>query len=118
MCGTCCFGEGGITLRHGEAEKISEFLGITERAFISGYCEERNQKLAIRTGITGFCVFYEGEGKCGIHPVKPEVCSLWPFYPANVNDKDNWELAKDACPGINPDCSFEEFVKEAREKIV
>jgi hypothetical protein len=32
-----------------------------------------------------------------------------------LKDADNWEMAKDACPGINPDCSFEDFVKESQE---
>jgi hypothetical protein len=26
-------------------------------------------------------------------------------------------MAKDACPGINPDCSFEEFVKESKTAL-
>jgi hypothetical protein len=31
-----------------------------------------------------------------------------------LKDAYNWEMAKDACPGINPDCSFEDFVKESK----
>jgi len=58
--------------------------------------------------------FYDKEKSCLIHSVKPSPCSLWPFYPANLKDAYNWEMAKDACPGINPDCSFEDFVKESK----
>jgi hypothetical protein len=32
-----------------------------------------------------------------------------------LKDAYNWEMAKDACPGINPNCSFEEFVRQSRE---
>ena len=35
---------------------------------------------------------------------------------ANVNDEDTWKNAKDACPGFNPDCSFSEFVKQAKKE--
>jgi hypothetical protein len=40
---------------------------------------------------------------------------LWPFYPALLKDKDNWEMAKGACPGISPYCSFEEFVRQSEQ---
>ena len=62
-----------------------------------------------------FCIFYHNEKRCLIHPVKPSICSLWPFYPALVKDRDNWEVAKDACPGMKPDCSFEEFIKQSEK---
>jgi Fe-S-cluster containining protein len=113
MCGTCCYGEGGITLQQNEIRRISVFLGIDQNSFLSGYCEKRNGRLSVKTGVDGFCVFYGGEGKCLIHPVKPGICSLWPFYPAIVKDRDAWEIAKAACPGINPDCPFDEFVKQS-----
>ena len=34
-----------------------------------------------------------------------------------MNDAYNWDLAKEACPGINPDCPFEEFVRQAQMVI-
>jgi Fe-S-cluster containining protein len=114
MCGACCYGKGGIRVKGDEIERISGLLGITPRSFKKDFCEERNGHLSIRTGSDGFCRFYREEG-CAIHPVKPEICSLWPFYPAIVNDRDNWEMAKGACPGISPDSTFEEFVKESKE---
>lgn len=114
MCGACCYGEGGITFQEDEIERISAFLGMDPKSFISRYCEQRNHRISIKAGVNGFCVFYGDEGKCRIHPVKPGVCSLWPFYPAIVKDRDNWEMAREACPGINPDCTFDEFVKQSK----
>jgi hypothetical protein len=32
-----------------------------------------------------------------------------------VSDKENWEMVKDACPGINPDCSFDAFVRQSKK---
>ncbi|MFC1892301.1 YkgJ family cysteine cluster protein [Thermodesulfobacteriota bacterium] len=113
MCGDCCYGKGGIIVKPDEVEKISGSLGLTPASFRSDYCLEMNGTLSITTGKDGFCIFYDKEKKCLINTVKPEICSLWPFFPANIKDKDSWELAKDACPGINTDCSFEDFVKQA-----
>jgi Fe-S-cluster containining protein len=71
----------------------------------------------VATGEDNFCIFYE-EGKgCRIHPVKPARCSLWPYYPANVKDRETWEMAKLACRGIDRKCSFEEFVRESKAAI-
>jgi len=114
-CGDCCYGEGGIRLNGAEAEIIAGFLGMPPESFIRRFCEKRNGKLSIKTGNHGYCIFYDHQKKCLIQPVKPGPCALWPFYPALLRDKDNWDLAKEACPGINPDCPFEEFVRQGRK---
>jgi Fe-S-cluster containining protein len=114
MCGDCCYGEGGITLRAEEVGKIADFLGISSHSFRGRYCETRNGRLSITAGADRFCIFSQQRG-CLIHPVKPRVCASWPFYPAILRDEQSWELAKDACPGINRDCEFAEFVRQSRE---
>lgn len=113
MCGDCCYGKGGIFLSEDEKERISRFLGISKEEFLSRFCEQRNGRTYITTGEDDFCIFYEKGKGCRIHPVKPARCALWPYYPANVKDKETWEMAKLACRGINRDCSFEEFVRES-----
>ena len=113
ICGECCYGEGGISVEEEEIKRIADFLGQGRDQFVLGSCEKRHGRLYLKTGSDGFCLYFSQEKGCLIHPVKPDRCSLWPFFPAIVRDKDNWELAKEACPGINPDCSFEEFVRQA-----
>ena len=115
MCGDCCFGKGGIIVKPAETDKISQFLGLTPESFESEYCIEMNGELSIITGKDGFCIFYNKEKQCLINAVKPDICSLWPFFPANIEDEDCWDLAKNACPGINTECSFEDFVKQSEE---
>lgn len=114
MCGQCCHGKGGIQVTEEEVKRISDFLDMAPESFISEYCEYRNDKLTIITGTDDFCVFYDHEKACLIHEVKPGICFLWPYFPANINDEYNWNLAKDACPGLNPECTFEEFVKQTK----
>ena len=113
-CGECCYGEGGIYVGEEEVKRISDFLGVSPEIFVSRFCEKRHGRLYIRTGQDGFCLYYDKEKSCLIHPVKPEICMLWPYYPAIVNDEETWEMTKNACRCINRDCPFEEFVRQAR----
>jgi len=115
MCGECCYGERGITVKDHEIKRIAGFLNISEESFVNDYCQERNGKLYIKTGLDKYCIFFDQRTCCTIHTVKPDVCCLWPFFSAIVADEENWELAKWACPGINPDCSFKKFVKQSKE---
>jgi len=114
-CGICCRGEGGILVDKDDIENIAAFLGTTREFFVKWYCETRNSKTYVRSRQDGYCVFFDKTRLCLIHQVKPRPCRLWPFYPALLKGRENWEMAKDACPGINPEASFEDFLREARE---
>lgn len=96
-----------------EIERIAGHLQMPSEAFLMKYGEERHGRFYIKTGANHYCIFYDEEKSCLIHPVKPRRCELWPFYPAIVRDKANWELAREACPGISSECSFEEFVRQS-----
>ena len=114
MCGDCCYGEGGIFMSEEEQKRIAVFLEISTDDFLSRFCEDRNRRIYIKTGEDNFCIFYKRGKGCAIHPVKPARCSLWPYYNANVNDEETWDMAKLACRGINRECSFEEFVRQSK----
>ncbi|MBW2016857.1 MAG: YkgJ family cysteine cluster protein [Deltaproteobacteria bacterium] len=115
MCGDCCYGEGGIRLEPGEVAAISRYLGMSSEAFQAEYCEIRNGRLYIKSGEDGYCIFHDPEGQCLIHPVNPLPCSLWPFYDALLMDREAWKEAQEACPGINPRCSYKGFVEQGRK---
>lgn len=115
MCGECCYGEGGINIDEKEIRRISDFLGISEKALLDQYCYHRNGKVSVKAGPDGFCIFFDKKTSCRIHPVKPGICSLWPFFPALIKYKSAWKLAREACLGINPECSHEEFVEQANK---
>lgn len=115
MCGQCCYGKGGIKVSDEAIIRVSNSLDIAPEQFKSQYCESRNNQLMLVTGEDNFCIFFDQKKQCLIHEVKPEICFLWPFYEANLTDEYSWDMAKSACPGINPDTPFEEFVKQGRE---
>jgi uncharacterized protein len=60
----------------------------------------------------GACVMQEGS-LCLVHPVKPRICREWPFLQALLDHGDEFEAAKEACPGLAADAGHEEFIKEA-----
>jgi uncharacterized protein len=113
MCGECCYGAGGIFMEKEEQERIAEYLGLKLEVFLSEYTEKRNGRIYAGVGSDNFCIFFKDNKGCTIHPVKPARCELWPFFPANVADRETWDVAKLACRGINRDCSFEDFVRES-----
>lgn len=63
------------------------------------YLRDDEGLLLLREQENGDCVFYE-EGRCRIHPVKPEQCRLYPFWFANVRGAAAWERTCRECPGI------------------
>jgi len=114
MCGTCCHGEGGIFVNIDEMGAIADFLDIDTEAFSEQYCYENHGRVYLKTGNDNFCIFFDKEKSCLIHIVKPQRCCEWPFFRAIVKDETTWKMAQEACPGINPKCSFEEFVRQSK----
>lgn len=118
MCGECCWGR-GVSVSEGEIKKIAEFLGVEKEAFKQQYCIPTKSGYELKTKESGYCVFLKEDKRgriCAIHPVKPSVCKRWPFFKSIVSDEQEWRIAMNACPGINPDCSFEEFVRQAKDE--
>ncbi|MEW6658627.1 MAG: YkgJ family cysteine cluster protein [Thermodesulfobacteriota bacterium] len=111
QCGDCCAGRGGIFVRPEEVAAMAAFLEMDEGEFSRRYVEPSSlgNRLAIAAGV---CVFME-DNRCRVHPVKPFICLQWPFLPALLVDAEEFEGAKGACPGINPDCRHEDFVEAA-----
>lgn len=111
QCGDCCAGRGGIFVRPEEVAEMAAFLDLDEQEFYVRYVESSplGNRLAIENGV---CVFVE-DNRCRVHPVKPFICRQWPFLPALLVDAEEFEAAKGACPGIDPDCSHTDFVDAA-----
>lgn len=114
MCGECCRGQGGIVVSPRDLDRITRHMKLTAAEFAERYGEIRGGKLQIRTGEDGLCIFFrEGQG-CVVHEGKPDVCRAWPFFRGNIVDPESLAMAKDFCPGIDPDCDHETFAREGR----
>ena len=112
MCGQCCTGEGGIVLSRSDLERLSSFLDLSLDAFAERYAIQSGSSLYLTTKEDGSCVFFTPGSGCTVHSVKPEICRAWPFFLGNLRDEMSWRMAQDSCPGINPQVSHEEFVRQ------
>ncbi len=115
QCGECCRGERGILVTPAELTAMAAYLGLTPNDFAARYLVNTamGAQLASRNGA---CVMQEGS-LCLVHPVKPRICRQWPYLAALMNHGDEFEAAKEACPGLAADAGHEEFVREARETV-
>ncbi|MBI4773467.1 MAG: YkgJ family cysteine cluster protein [Deltaproteobacteria bacterium] len=114
LCGTCCKGEGGVFITEEELPGIARYLNSSVEDFERNHCLRKNGRIYIRTRADGYCSLWDGG--CLVHPVKPRPCKEWPFFKAMMRDRSNWEVAKENCPGVNPDATYEEFQAQGRSE--
>ena len=112
MCGQCCQGSGGIVLAAKDIARLADHLGLEPAAFLQRHAENKSGKNRLKVREDGYCVFFT-EG-CTVHPAKPDICRAWPFFRGNLEDAYSLAMAKEYCPGIAPDVSFDAFSAEGR----
>ncbi|MBU1741148.1 MAG: YkgJ family cysteine cluster protein [Proteobacteria bacterium] len=115
QCGWCCRGEGGIALDEKRVGRLASYLGLPVERLLARFCHRRDGQWYVAAGRDGYCLFFDHSiPGCAVHPVKPEICELWPYFPGNVANREGFEVAKNNCPGIGRDVTHEAFVANAR----
>ncbi|MBQ7585929.1 MAG: YkgJ family cysteine cluster protein, partial [Desulfovibrionaceae bacterium] len=117
MCGICCEGKGGIVVNTSDLERIANYLKLEPSKVIDLYGEYEGTKLKLRHNQAGNCIFFDKGKGCAIHEVKPSVCKAWPFFRGNLVDPISLALAKEFCPGIKRDVSFQDFSRIGAEYL-
>ncbi|WP_232300508.1 YkgJ family cysteine cluster protein [Desulfonatronovibrio magnus] len=112
MCGQCCQGNGGIVATIEEQMAMADFLNICLSEFQDQYIRKSKDKFFVQTSRQGTCLFFIPDQGCRVHPVKPRTCRAWPFFRGNLMDESSFDMAREYCSGINPDISFNEFVRQ------
>ncbi len=115
QCGECCKGYGGTFVTESDIKAISDYIRTDPRQFISDYCQMSGNRPVLAQGENGYCVFWDK--LCTIHPVKPRMCSAWPFIRSVLNDLRNWQIMAASCPGIRTDIPDETVETCVREKL-
>lgn len=103
QCGACCGGEpGAIWVTGEEIRAIAEFLCIDETRF-RRECLTRNMGRSSIKELENYdCIFLKrNQMLCGIYNVRPLQCSLFPFWPSILRDKQMWDYYSEKCPGMN-----------------
>jgi Fe-S-cluster containining protein len=107
QCGACCSGpnQGYIWVTRPEIKFIADFLKIEPKQSRQKYM----RRVGLRTTIieqpsTKDCIFLrriDGQKGCLIYPVRPNQCRIWPFWPENLANADEWNRAAQKCGGVN-----------------
>ena len=109
MCGECCRGRAGIVVSQKDLARLAEYFKKSCEEVAALYCESSSGKLKVRSGEDLFCIFYRVGKGCSVHMAKPDVCQAWPFFRGNIKDPISLTMAKDFCPGINPNVEYAVF---------
>lgn len=117
MCGQCCKGAGGIVSAPEEQQAMADYLGLSLPEFQKKYIYFQGSKYFVRTDEKGTCLFFENRRGCIVHPAKPKTCRAWPFFRGNLMDESSFEMAREYCPGINPEISFADFVSQGMDYL-
>ena len=100
-CGNCCKSNGEyshVYLREEEVAAIAEYLALDPVLFLREQLVVEDGWISLQPDLPE-CQFLDGEGRCGIYPVRPVQCRTWPFWEINL-DESTWrgEVNK-ICPG-------------------
>lgn len=108
MCGKCCHGKGGIKVTEEDIRAQAEFVGLDVEDYRERYIVLRHGKMEIGTREDGACHFL-ADKVCGIHPVKPAICALWPWLPGALKEEMGFLSLKQDCPGVDREATWEDF---------
>ena len=117
MCGHCCEGSGGIVVSPTDLARLASHMGLAPQAVAEGYCYHAGSKLKIRSGADGYCIFFKQGKGCGVHEGKPDICRAWPFFRGNIKDPSSLAMAKEFCPGINPEAEHAVFARQGLQYL-
>jgi Fe-S-cluster containining protein len=102
QCGQCCSGFGGTYVTPSDIRRIADFIGSDPDTVASSFCRISGSRPLLAQNADGFCIFFDRERQCTIHPVKPYMCRAWPFIRTLVKNPENWDAMAGSCPGMKP----------------
>ncbi|MBN1844769.1 MAG: YkgJ family cysteine cluster protein [Sedimentisphaerales bacterium] len=108
QCGRCCAGpgEGYVWVNREEIAALAARLTIDVTEFKRLY----TRRVGIRYSLiekqpSKDCVFLDKDGPngpvCRVYDQRPRQCRTWPFWKENLRTPDQWQQARQTCPGID-----------------
>ena len=106
QCGNCCGGgPGNVYCNEDELDALAQRLGMDREAFDRRYTKTvyRNGRewVSLEEQANYDCVFYHRERGCTVYEDRPLQCRTWPFWRANLVDREEWHATAEDCPGMN-----------------
>jgi Fe-S-cluster containining protein len=109
-CSDCCRHDAGYVFLSGkDVSSLQKALKTEYGEFIENYCRwipsaNGTFQLSLKEKSNFDCVFWlqaGSDGGCSVYEARPLQCRAFPFWPAVVNSKNNWNNTARACPGMN-----------------
>ncbi len=100
-CGNCCRSNGEyshVYLREEEVGTIAEHLGLDPALFLKEQLVVEDGWITLQPDLPQ-CQFLDGQGRCGIYPVRPIQCRTWPFWEINLTEATWRGDVNTICPG-------------------
>lgn len=104
-CSSCCrFDPGIVNLSRDDLDRLLEWSGLAEGAFIETYCRwvpkaDGYDYLCLLEKKNFDCILWDNG--CTAYENRPFQCSSYPFWPSLLSDEDWWESNAQDCPGVN-----------------
>jgi Fe-S-cluster containining protein len=107
-CSACCrFESGFVFLSEKDVSLLCAALNMGYEEFAETYCrwipaENGNFQLTLKEKSNFDCIFWAKEPVegCVVYDKRPLQCRSFPFWPSIVNNKNNWEITAQSCPGM------------------
>lgn len=101
-CGGCCTGSPGyVYLSEFDISVLANHFQITKEEFTQKYTRFVDGRYALlERPINYDCILLDGT-KCTAYEARPIQCKTFPWWIANIETPQDWEMAAARCEGIN-----------------
>lgn len=103
-CGHCCRHEPGyVFLSPADLKMLAKLKKISEEEFTEKYCRTVDlgivKRLSLLETKENDCIFWD-QG-CTVYTARPLQCRTYPFWPAILSSREEWDRESQECPGMN-----------------
>jgi uncharacterized protein len=103
-CSACCrHTPGYVFLSEADVRALMAHLGVSRKDFLLDCCRQVDfgiaRRLSLREKPNVDCIFW-GEGGCTVYPARPLQCRSFPFWPAHLGSRKDWDDCAARCPGV------------------
>lgn len=104
-CSMCCrFDTGYVFLSDSDLRRLVAGLGESKETVSEVYCKRVDlgfvSRLSLREQPNKDCVFWI-DGECSVYEHRPLQCRSYPFWPAHLGSRAEWDEVERECPGVN-----------------
>ncbi len=99
-CGACCTGAPGyVWVDDEEIQALAGLLNLSLDAFARKYLRRVGGRISLIERPGGDCIFWSKSDGCTVYQARPVQCRTWPFWPENLESREDWDQATRTCPG-------------------